>query len=191
MERKPLLISSLLIALVIVGASFFYGGEATAEDANPKVSGASMLGSMSTNGEYVGSSLVLKNLAGEDVAVKDFEGKVVLVNIWAWWCPPCIKEIPDLIKLRKTYKDKGFEVLGIAISDKGQSQKVDQMAKNFNIDYPVLRGDVKIDQIMRDFGQITSIPRSFILNGKGEVVEDISGMRNYAFFEAAIKKHMK
>jgi|GEM_PF-610890 len=197
MERKPLLISALLIALILVGASFFFGEKPQANGI-ASISEASMIGTASetatettTEGEYTGSTLVLKNLAGEDVAFSDYEGKIVLVNIWAWWCPPCIKEIPDLIKLRSDYKDQDFEIIGVAISDRGQGERVDKMVEQFSIDYPVVRGDAKIDQIMRDFGQITSIPRSFVLNGKGEVVEDITGMRDYAFFEGAIKKHLK
>ncbi|MEL6821305.1 MAG: TlpA disulfide reductase family protein [Calditrichota bacterium] len=193
MERKPLLISAFLIALIIIGVSF-YSGEKSEANGIATMSEASMIGTASettTEDGYTGTTLVLKNLAGEDVAFKDYEGKVVLVNIWAWWCPPCIKEIPDLIKLRSDYKDQEFEIIGVAISDRGQGDRVDKMVEQFSINYPVVRGDAKIDQIMRDFGQIASIPRSFVLNGKGEVVEDITGMRDYAFFEGAIKKHLK
>ena len=193
MERKPLLISAFLIALIIIGVSF-YSGEKSEANGISTMSEASMIGTASettTEDGYTGTTLVLKNLAGEDDAFKDYEGKVVLVNIWAWWCPPCIKEIPDLIKLRSDYKDQEFEIIGVAISDRGQGDRVDKMVEQFSINYPVVRGDAKIDQIMRDFGQITSIPRSFVLNGKGEVVEDITGMRDYAFFEGAIKKHLK
>ena len=193
MERKPLLISAFLIALIIIGVSF-YSGEKSEANGISTMSEASMIGTASettTEDGYTGTTLVLKNLAGEDDAFKDYEGKVVLVNIWAWWCPPCSKEIPDLIKLRSDYKDQEFEIIGVAISDRGQGDRVDKMVEQFSINYPVVRGDAKIDQIMRDFGQITSIPRSFVLNGKGEVVEDITGMRDYAFFEGAIKKHLK
>ncbi len=130
--------------------------------------------------------LTLKNLSGKPVALKDYRGKVVLINIWATWCGPCRHEIPDLVKLRLKYREKGFEVLGIVVSS-GKSD-VEKMVKEFKIDYPVLWGTY---QLMEQFGMINAIPRSFVLNKKGEIVEDITGSTDYAHFEKMISAYLK
>ena len=133
-------------------------------------------------------SFTLKDLQDKEVSLKDYEGKVVLVNFWAHWCPPCVKEIPDLVKLRNTYKDEGFEILGVVVPARVNEQQVRKMADNFEMSYPVLWGTM---EAINQFGSINAIPRTFILNGEGEIVEDVEGMGNYAMFEGLIKKHLK
>ncbi|RMG28825.1 MAG: TlpA family protein disulfide reductase [Methanobacteriota archaeon] len=128
----------------------------------------------------------LLSLEGKEVSLSDYRGKVVLVNFWATWCPPCVREIPDLVKLRKAYKDKNFEILGIVLSSK--EAQVHKMVKNFAIDYPILWGT---QEAVNEFGNIPAIPRTFIINAEGEVVEDIEGMGNYEMFETLIKKYLK
>ncbi len=59
----------------------------------------------------------MKNLSGEAVSSKSWEGKVVLLNFWASWCPPCLREIPVFSDLRDQYHEQGFEVVGIAIDE--------------------------------------------------------------------------
>jgi len=131
---------------------------------------------------------VLKDLQGKDVSLKDYRGKVVLVNFWAHWCPPCVKEIPDLVELRNNYKNKGFEVLGVVFPARVNEQQVRKMAENFEMSYPVLWGTT---DMLDQFGAINAIPRSFILNSEGKIVDDLEGMGTYAMFEGMIKKHLK
>lgn len=131
---------------------------------------------------------VLKDLQGKDVSLKDYRGKVVLINFWAHWCPPCVKEIPDLVELRNNYKDKGFEILGVVVPARVNEQQVRKMARNFEMSYPVLWGTA---ESLEQFGAINAIPRSFILNGEGKIVDDVVGMGTYAMFEGMIKKHLK
>ena len=57
--------------------------------------------------------LTLKDIEGRDVRLSSYRGKVVLVNFWATWCPPCRKEVPDLIKLQRDYGSRGLQVIGI------------------------------------------------------------------------------
>ncbi len=128
----------------------------------------------------------LESIDGKKVSLSDYRGKVVLVNFWATWCPPCVHEIPDLVKLRKAYNKKDFEVLGIVISSK--EPQVQKMVEHFGIDYPVLWGTV---DAVNAFGNIPAIPRSFLINRKGEIVEDIEGMGNYEMFESLVKKYLE
>ncbi len=127
----------------------------------------------------------LKSLENTNVSLSDYRGKVVLVNIWATWCMPCVHEIPDLVKLRNDYKNQGFEVLGLVVQS--PEKNVHQMVKKLNIDYPVLWGS---SEAVAELGVIRAIPRTFILDTDGNIVEDIEGVRDYATFEELIKKHL-
>ena len=128
----------------------------------------------------------LKNLQNEDVRLSDFKYKLVLINFWATWCAPCLKEMPDLVKLKKDFIDKEFEILGIAVAANEKSVK--KIVDNYKINYPVLWGTT---EIVTEFGNISSIPRSFLINQDGEIVEDILGMRDYEFFKKLVDKYIK
>jgi thiol-disulfide isomerase/thioredoxin len=133
-------------------------------------------------------NFTLKDLKNKDVSLADYSGKVVLVNFWAHWCPPCVKEIPDLVKLRNTYQDQGFEILGVVVPARMNEQQVRKMVNNFEMSYPVLWGTM---EALNQFGSINAIPRSFVLNQEGKIVEDVEGMGSYAMFDGLIKKHLK
>ncbi|MFQ5584021.1 MAG: TlpA family protein disulfide reductase, partial [Calditrichia bacterium] len=128
----------------------------------------------------------LNNLEGEEISLSDYRGKVVLVNFWATWCMPCLKEMPDLIKLNDKYSEKEFEVLGIVVASK--EENVRKTVDNLRVNYPVLWGT---NEVIKEFGNINSIPRTFILDKEGNIVEDISGMRDFDFFEKTVKKYLK
>ena len=102
-------------------------------------------------------AFTLKNLDGKSVKLSDFKGKVLIIDFWATWCPPCKAEIPDFIDLYKTYQKKGLVILGIALDDK---EKVSKFAKDYNINYPIVIGDQSISAL---YGGITGIPTTFII----------------------------
>jgi thiol-disulfide isomerase/thioredoxin len=132
------------------------------------------------------SQTQLTTLTGENISLSDYHGKVVLVNYWATWCMPCIKEIPDLVKLYNDYNDKGFEIIGIYVNS--PAPQVQKMVKDLGITYTIVRENPRITA---QFGEITSIPRTFVLDRKGNIVEDVVGMRNYQTFETMIKKYLR
>ena len=67
--------------------------------------------------------------------IKEWDGKLILLNFWATWCPPCKKEIPVFIELQTAYKDQNFQIIGIAIDDE---EAVAEFAKHIGINYPTL-----------------------------------------------------
>jgi thiol-disulfide isomerase/thioredoxin len=125
----------------------------------------------------------LQNLEGKTVRLADFKGKVVLLNFWATWCPPCRAEIPDLIALQKQYADKGLVVIGVSM-DQGGPERVASFAKKMAITYPIVMGDSKIDQA---YGGIQVLPTTFIIDRKGNVVDGLLGATDRAGFEDKIK----
>ena len=109
-------------------------------------------------------------LTGAPVPSSSFEGKSLLVTFWATWCPPCVQEIPNLIKLQDEYSDIGFSVVAISVDqEKGVVQK---MVNRKEINYPVMMAD---KSVTRDFGGVYGIPTSFLVSRKGNVVKKYSG----------------
>ena len=110
----------------------------------------------------------------DEVSLHDLKGKVVLLNFWATWCGPCRIEIPDLNELYKKYYDKGFEVLGISISDK--KQQLVKFKKGYNVEYPLLYGPQNIMQnILLQYGGVYSVPMSFLISGNSEIIRVYPG----------------
>lgn len=128
----------------------------------------------------------LKNLEGRQVRLSDYRGKVVLINFWATWCPPCLAEIPDLVKLKKEKAADKFEILGIVLSSRENSVK--KIVSKAKVNYPILWGTNKV---VEEFGGIPVIPRTFLLDKDGKIVVDFSGMRSYNFFKKLLDKYLK
>lgn len=108
----------------------------------------------------------LTNLQGQPVRSADFEGKVVLLDFWATWCPPCRKEIPGFIELQERYGDAGLVVVGVSL-DEGGPTVVAPFVSNEGINYPVVMGD---PTIVEAFGGVESIPTTFVIDRDGQIV---------------------
>jgi len=108
---------------------------------------------------------------GEVLKLSDLKGKVVLVDFWATWCAPCRKGIPDLVELKKEFKDKGVEIVGISVDalTRGGVTAADVIPfmETYKINYPIVRGD---QLVINAFGGIQSIPTSFLIDKEGRVI---------------------
>ena len=113
----------------------------------------------------------LTDLQGKTWTLKDLHGKVVLVNFWATWCPPCRSEMPDLDALYKQYKDQGFVVL--AISDE-EADKVRPYIDEFHFSYPIL---LDPGRRVNEAYNIEGIPKSFVYDREGKLVAQSIDMR--------------
>jgi len=125
----------------------------------------------------------LQDLNNRTVRLSDYSGKVIILNFFATWCPPCKAEIPYFIELLDEYGDKGLAVIGVSLDEGGQS-KVRDFVKDMGINYPVLMNDGLVD---KQFGPIRSIPATFIIDKKGNIISQIVGSRPKAVFETAVK----
>src|SRR5918911_513644 len=85
------------------------------------------------------TDLALRDLRGRTVRVSDYKGKVVLLNFWATWCPPCRAEMPDLVKWQREFRDKGLRVIGITYPPTEDSE-VRQFVHTVKVNYPILLG---------------------------------------------------
>ena len=125
----------------------------------------------------------LKDLDGNAVKLADFKGKVVLLNFWATWCPPCRAEIPDLISLQQQYSPRGLVVIGVAM-DQGGAAIVRPFVKKFGIEYPTVIGN---QEITAAYGGVEVVPTTFVIDRKGKVVVEQKGAAARAEFESEIK----
>ena len=123
------------------------------------------------------ADFTLTDLGGISWHLRDLKGKVVLVNFWATWCPPCRKEMPDLQALYDRYKDQGFVVL--SISDE-ESTKVALFISERKITYPVL---LDPGRKVNDAFVVDGIPKSFVYDREGKLVAQSIDMRTRNQFQ--------
>ena len=112
------------------------------------------------------------------------EDKIVIFDIFATWCPPCRKGIPDLIALKKKYGAKGFEIIGVSVDSDTKSDVVPFM-KERKINYPVVYGNMNVYQ---QYGGVRAIPTSFVIDKQGKIVASYEGLIPVQTYEDHIKK---
>lgn len=124
----------------------------------------------------------LAGLDGKPIKLSDYKGRVVLLNFWATWCPPCRKEIPTFTALQKEYDERGVVVIGVSL-DQGGTAAVRSFAERMGINYPIMIGD---EHIQATYG-IQAIPTTFVIDRAGNIVGQHQGDTGRASLEADIK----
>jgi thiol-disulfide isomerase/thioredoxin len=115
-------------------------------------------------------NFLLPDLVDESHSLQDYKGKVVLVNFWASWCPPCIYEMPELTRLKTQMAGKAFEILAINVGEK--KYRVKKFVKLINFNLPVLL-DTRNDTF-NNWG-VKTLPTSFLVDGTGHIRYRIRG----------------
>jgi cytochrome c biogenesis protein CcmG/thiol:disulfide interchange protein DsbE len=126
----------------------------------------------------------LKDLDGREIHSSSFENKVVLLNFWATWCPPCLAEIPALVSLHNIYQSQGVEVVGITL-DEESGESLKRFVADKRMTYTVLVGDEKVTEA---FGGIRGIPATFLIDRQGRIVKKFLGEQKKSVFEKAIRE---
>lgn len=159
MKKKNIIVVSL--AIVIFGAVVGnFAINMISQTSKPAAEAPTLIGSALP--EYK-----LLSLDGVRENGNQWLGKIQLINFWATWCPPCKREIPLLIELQKEYKDRGLQVIGIALDKR---EAVIKYVAEHNINYPVLAGDDEVADVSAKLGNDLGIlPYTVIVDQSGKI----------------------
>ena len=125
---------------------------------------------------------LLRDVDGREVKSSDYIGKVVVVDFWATWCPPCRKEIPDYIALQKKYADRGLVILGFSM-DEAPASEVKAFGVKMKVNYPLLMANGATAEA---FGGIEGLPTSFIIDREGNIRHRKVGLTDPDAYEKLI-----
>jgi cytochrome c biogenesis protein CcmG/thiol:disulfide interchange protein DsbE len=131
---------------------------------DPSAVGAPLSSSSSPREGFLAPDFTLDTLQGEKVTLSELRGKIVVVNVWASWCPPCRAETPALEKAYEQYKDSGVVILGVDSTNQDTVSAVTSFVQEFKLTYPIL--------LIRDGSvgylyQIKGLPTTFFVNRQG------------------------
>jgi peroxiredoxin len=133
--------------------------------------------------ETTAPQFVLKDLDGHTVRLSDYRGKVVLINFWATWCPPCRAEMPDLVRMQREHGKAGLQIIGVTYPPEKET-RVRRFAKSLKVNYPIILGT---RQIKARFSSDETLPLTVVINREGKVIDIISGILLREEFDEKIK----
>ena len=128
-------------------------------------------------------ALSLKNLRGRTVRISDYRGKVVLLNFWATWCPPCRAEMPALVRWQRQYSRQGLQVIGITYPPT-ELTAVRRFIRSIGVNYPILLG-AEETKAMFDPGE--TLPFTVVIDREGRIRDKIEGIILPEEFEQKVK----
>ena len=151
MTRGRLRMAGVGLGMILSLALFLGGGGCSGEPQKPEVG-------------FQAPDFTLTAIDGSSYRLKDLRGKVVFVNIWATWCPPCRQEMPSMVRLYNMLKGEGLEIL--AVSEDRDPQAVRQFAKRYGVTFPILMDEGKrVYQLYR----ATGVPETHLVNREGKI----------------------
>lgn len=131
-----------------------------ADDAPPAVTTSSVLGGPRPD-------FTLPDLDGQMRSISEWDGKVVALNFWATWCPPCLKEVPEFVSLQEKYQDQGLQFIGIALQ---RPEEVREFVAEHKVNYPILTGELEVIKLAEAYGNhIGALPYTVIIDRNGQV----------------------
>lgn len=127
----------------------------------------------------------LTDLSGKARSLSEWQGRILVVNFWATWCPPCREEIPALVRARDGLQASGVEFIGIAID---QVSKVQEFARNVHVSYPLLMADASGLELVRALGNPSGgLPFTVVLDRKGAIAHRHLGAVTQEKIEGQLK----
>jgi peroxiredoxin len=125
----------------------------------------------------------LRDINGRTVRLSDYRGKVVLINFWATWCPPCRAEMPDLVQLQRDYAKQGLQIIGITYPPETKT-RVRRFARSLKVNYPIILGT---REIKARYSSEETLPLTVVINRDGAISDIISGILLPEEFDEKIK----
>ncbi|HEV8426556.1 MAG TPA: TlpA disulfide reductase family protein [Pyrinomonadaceae bacterium] len=135
----------------------------------------------------IAPQFTLKDINGRTVRLSDYQGKVVLINFWATWCPPCRAEMPDLVRLQREHGKQGLQIIGLTYPPERKT-RVRRFARSLKVNYPIILGT---REIKTRFSSEETLPLTVVIDRDGKVSDIISGILLREEFEEKIKPLLK
>ena len=172
-RSRVIILSSILFTIVLVLSPFLDNTSGGSSDY------ASYMGIQEYTTLQEANYFTLNDVANKKVSLKDFKGKVVMLNFWATWCGPCRVEMPSMEKLYRQFREKGFVILAVASGDDKDS--VDRFVKEYNISFPAL---IDSNLVVSDSYKVWALPTTYFINAKGQIIGRAQGGRDWGTKEA-------
>ena len=173
--KKSLILPGLVVALLALGAGLglaWYLGSSPADPAEPSV-------------RLI--DFTLPDLEGEHRTLSDWQGKLIVLNFWATWCPPCRDEIPAFVNLQDHYGPRGVQFVGVAI-DENQAQ-IREFHDYYFMNYPILLGTNHTMETMRAYGnRIGTLPFTVLIDPEGMILQRKTGAYTHDELEQLFQK---
>jgi len=116
----------------------------------------------------------IKMLDDSTFKLQDKKGKVVLVNLWATWCGPCVKEMPHLVEMQEKYREKGLEIIGLDV-DPESKEEIEAFAAKQKLNYQLGWADEKLSREFVKVTRLEGIPQSLLINREGQLTGVFTG----------------
>jgi len=139
------------------------------------------------NYAYAANHFVLNDTTGKKHTLAEYKGKWVFVNYWATWCPPCLEEVPDLVALYDSRKNRDVVIIGVAF-DYESAKDVADYADDMLMSYPIVLGD---DDVIRQIGSSEVLPTTFIYNPSGELIKTKHGLVTKQYLESIMARGLR
>jgi len=187
MQNRKFIIITIVIALIAVVGGFYaqqwYRTGGTLVRIDNAVQNTETKADV--NGKEKRPDFTLLDLNNKSRSISEWDGKVILINFWATWCPPCVREVPTLDKLNTDFKDKGFVVIGIAIDSLAA---VNDFVDPLDLQYPILLAEQQGIELSQAYGnRLGILPFTIIVDREGYIALKHRGEITYEQVESLIK----
>lgn len=155
----------------------------------PSAVGAPLSSSPSPREGFFAPDFTLDTLQGEQVKLSDLRGKIVVVNFWTTWCPPCRAETPALETSYESYEDSGVIILGVNLTDQDSLKDIESFVQEFGLTYPIL---LDRDGSVGLMYQLSGLPTTFFINREGIIrTVVVGGPMSETFIRSKIEAILK